>query len=169
MDVTTPAYENEQFLVTGMLSGSRDGFGRLYDRYAPSLFGYILKVTGDKAVAEEILLKAFKAIWKNRKNYNSATGRLYIWIFKLTRETMLPFIAPKQNIINKEIQNAQIFVSSNITNNELLYNMAEFNHAVLELMYFNKCSLKETSAALNIDEERVKLILRCAVKNLSNE
>lgn len=154
-------YDAEQILVTGMRSGSRQTFGKLYNIYAPLLFGYLVKMVRDKKAAETILQQAFIDIWDNRNKYNGPES-LYMWMQQLTKKIALPYILP-DNSLDKEIQSSLSFVN---IDNLSIDQKNELYNKILELVYYSKYSLAEASAVLNISADSLKIMLRDAVKNL---
>lgn len=59
-------------------------FGRLYDCYAPALYGMILKLTPDDRVATAILEKSFLNFWLQIDAFDSEKDKLYIWMVRIT-------------------------------------------------------------------------------------
>jgi RNA polymerase sigma-70 factor, ECF subfamily len=57
-------------LIRKIQDGDISSFAILYDKTGRLLFGLILKILGDRALAEEALLDAYTAIWKEAASYN---------------------------------------------------------------------------------------------------
>lgn len=55
-------------------------FELLYDKYAPQIFGYLIKQTHTKKLAEEYLIKVFLRIWDNIKTLEDNTEKNIIKI-----------------------------------------------------------------------------------------
>lgn len=62
-----------------------DAYEFVYDRYAPMLYGLILKSIKEQWLAEVILKKSFVEIWKSLANVKPATCKLFIWMHNITR------------------------------------------------------------------------------------
>lgn len=62
--------ERDGALLQMMESNTLISFECLYDKYAASLFGYILSIVKDKQKSETILAKVFTELNNNPKNYN---------------------------------------------------------------------------------------------------
>ena len=72
--------------VDPVYPGGRDilKFELLYDECAPALYSWILTKTNDTAIAEEILVNSFIAMWKNIHLYDPSKCKFFIWMLQLT-------------------------------------------------------------------------------------
>jgi RNA polymerase sigma-70 factor, ECF subfamily len=71
-------------LIRKIQDGDISSFAILYDKTGRLLFGLILKILGDRALAEEVLLDVYTTIWKETASYNP--GRLPIeWLTSIAR------------------------------------------------------------------------------------
>jgi RNA polymerase sigma-70 factor (ECF subfamily) len=69
-------------LVKKLQSGDLSALMILYDRTSPLMFGLILRVLGDKALAEEALLDAYTQVWKQSVCYDPCISPLH-WMTTL--------------------------------------------------------------------------------------
>ena len=78
--------ENEAALelIKKIEGGNSSALGFLYDRTSPLLYGLILKIVGDKAQAEEVLLETYASIWKKAVPYDSRFPPLE-WLLNTAR------------------------------------------------------------------------------------
>jgi len=65
--------------------GDKLAFDRIYERYAPRLYGVCRSLLGGAAEAEEALQDAFVAIWKYAKDYDPRLSRPFGWALVVTR------------------------------------------------------------------------------------
>ena len=86
-------------LIELVKNGSKEGFNKLYDTYAPPLYGFISRIVSNNQVAEEALEHCFLEVWNKIRTYNSSKEKLFIWMFKIARNSAK--IASETN--NKEI------------------------------------------------------------------
>jgi DNA-directed RNA polymerase specialized sigma24 family protein len=161
MPVVSAEYD-EQVVVAGLLSGDKAAFGRLYASYAPALLGFILKITGDTAIAERILQQAFVAVWNNRESYDASHERLFTWMLRQTRQVTLQYLAKKQNNGSQQIPKQPFFVNMKGNSN----GNGHLHKEVLALMYYNSYSLKDAASILNMSEDKLKSLLRSTVNRL---
>jgi RNA polymerase sigma-70 factor (ECF subfamily) len=64
--------------------GDREAFGLLYGRLAPKLFGYLNKLTADRATAEDLLQQAFLKLHHSRANYVAGADP-EPWLYTIAR------------------------------------------------------------------------------------
>ena len=59
-------------------------FSGLYDKYAPALYGVILKLTPDVQLAGEVIEKSFKKIWKAYHGHNASKRMTFGLMLRIT-------------------------------------------------------------------------------------
>ena len=62
-----------------------DALGELYDRYHRLVFSIALKVIGNRATAEEIMLDVFIRVWEKGDRYRMDKAQVNTWLARLTR------------------------------------------------------------------------------------
>jgi RNA polymerase sigma factor (sigma-70 family) len=77
--------ESQQVLVDLLLQRDRKAFERLYDDYSPAIYGLMLKILRDEALAEDALQDAFVRIWQKIHTYDESKGRLFTWMLNVAR------------------------------------------------------------------------------------
>ena len=75
----------DETLVIQVARGSSAALEVLYDRYASIVLGITLKVTGDQAVAEDVLQETFWRVWRSAGTYQSQRGPFTGWLFRIAR------------------------------------------------------------------------------------
>lgn len=88
MEVLITASENireEEEIVSGLQYDNQNFFSEMYDRYAPSLYGLILKWVKQIKTAGLLLHNTFIKAWHSRKLFDAKTERFYIWLCRLAR------------------------------------------------------------------------------------
>ena len=57
----------------------------LYDRYAPVIYPFSLRMTGSHEVAEELVHDVFMHVWEKGATHGSQHGSVYAWLVALCR------------------------------------------------------------------------------------
>ena len=70
------------------VAGSAEAFGLLYDQISPRLFGYLLRLTGQRDRAEDLLQVTFAKLHRARKSYLLGAPVLP-WTFAIARRAFL--------------------------------------------------------------------------------
>jgi RNA polymerase sigma-70 factor, ECF subfamily len=72
-------------LIAAVSGGDRRAFKALYDATAPKLFGVVLRIDRDRAVAEEVLQDVFLRVWQNAGSYAPDAGQPMTWLASIAR------------------------------------------------------------------------------------
>jgi len=85
MTMGTPTDEE---LVIATRSGEGEAFDALYRRYSGKLYSYLLRLTGDRATAEDLLQDVFLAVLRDR-GFDLRAGGFGAWLFTVARRRAL--------------------------------------------------------------------------------
>jgi RNA polymerase sigma-70 factor, ECF subfamily len=75
----------DETLAIQVARGNSAALEVLYDRYASIVLGISLKVTGDQALAEDVLQETFWRVWQSAATYQSQLGSFTGWLFRIAR------------------------------------------------------------------------------------
>jgi len=76
-------------LETVARSRDRAAFMALYDHFAPRLNGWLLRLTGDAALAEELVQETMLTVWRKACLYDSGKAAAGTWLFRIARNLYL--------------------------------------------------------------------------------
>src|SRR5688572_30408504 len=76
-------------------------FSQLYETYSAALFGLIIKWIRDTMVAENLLQDVFVKAWSNRAQYDAAKGRIFTWLYNITRNVCIDHLRSKTHKNNR--------------------------------------------------------------------
>jgi RNA polymerase sigma-70 factor, ECF subfamily len=91
------AAASDDTLVTRVSQGERDAFAQLYRRYERPVFGVLLRLGGQRALAEEWLQEAFTRVWLAAGSHDAARGAVRPWIFAIAVNTARSELARKRH------------------------------------------------------------------------
>jgi len=78
-------------LRTRIHAGDHDAFGELFDAYARSVYNHAYRLTGDWAVAEDVVALTFLDAWRLRERLDTVGGSVRPWLLgiatNVTRNT----------------------------------------------------------------------------------
>jgi RNA polymerase sigma factor (sigma-70 family) len=66
-----------------LLEGDEQAFAELYSAYAPAAYGMAYRVTGQEALAQDVVHDAFIALWRAPEAYDPARGSLRTFFLSL--------------------------------------------------------------------------------------
>lgn len=148
----------------------------IYDNYAPSLYGVVLRIVQSEEIAQDVMQDAFVKIWKKGTTYDSTKGTLFTWLLNITRNTAIDKLRSagfrkrgKNQSIDDHVYN---HVSTRGTNpdeigvKELLNHLDDKYSNIINLIYFGGFTQKEVSDELDIPLGTVKTRLRIGLREL---
>jgi RNA polymerase sigma-70 factor (ECF subfamily) len=83
-------------LVSAMAAGDERAATRLYDRCSAMLYGLALRVTGEAADAEEVVLETFAQAWRDAAKFDGSKGSVIAWLTMITRSRALDCVRARQ-------------------------------------------------------------------------
>ena len=79
-------------LIAGMAQGDERAASSLYDRHGAVMYGLALRMVGEPADAEEVVLDAFAQAWRDAKRYDTSRGSVAGWLTTIARTRALDLI-----------------------------------------------------------------------------
>lgn len=83
-------------LIARIAAGDEVALGALYDRFAHSLFSFVVKIVHDEKEAEDILLDGFAHIWRHAATYDPARSSPFSWAVMLLRNKAIDHLRVRQ-------------------------------------------------------------------------
>jgi RNA polymerase sigma-70 factor (ECF subfamily) len=75
----------DEVLAARLAQGDASALEALYERHAPMIMGLAFKISGDHALAEDILQETFWRAWKSAATYQPQRGSFAAWLFRIAR------------------------------------------------------------------------------------
>jgi RNA polymerase sigma-70 factor, ECF subfamily len=147
--------DKDSALVAAVLGGQKDAVEKMFDIYAPILYGFILKRVPVENKANNILKETLATACKNLRCYNPERNSLYTWLMHLAQQITFKKLEEDRN---------------NNLQNSLPKNLAKENSAssnAFDLVYIQGLSLTEASAQLGLPVSKIIANLRVAMQRLS--
>ncbi len=171
----------EDNLVECLKMKDNSAFQYLYNNYKGALFTIVKQIITDDVIAGDVLQEAFIMAWKNIEKYDAAKGRLFTWLYNVTRNCAINTLRSKSYKIeqkNDSIENyvnyldqrdTQVININQIGLRKQVYQLKEDYKNVLELSYFNGFTHEEIAKTLAIPLGTVKTRLRNALIELRKQ
>jgi RNA polymerase sigma-70 factor (ECF subfamily) len=169
---------SEEELIAALLSGNHQSFEKLYNRFAQVLYGTLVNWVNDTHTAENLLQDAFVKAWTNRESYDPAKGRLFTWLYNITRNVCIDYYRSRQykkgkaailsDDISLVVNNTKLanLLPDTIGIRKLLGMLRNEEKQVVELMYFKGFTQKEIAKLMDMPLGTVKTRMSMAIKNL---
>ena len=173
---STPNFTEEE-LIVALHSGNHQSFERLYYRFAQVLYGTLMSWVNDSHDAENLLQDAFVKAWTNRATYDPSKGRLFTWLYNITRNVCIDYYRSRQykkgkaSVLSEDIS---LMLNGKLVNQmpdtigvrKLLDMLRDEEKQVVELMYFEGFTQKEIAKLMDMPLGTVKTRMSMAIKNL---
>jgi RNA polymerase sigma factor (sigma-70 family) len=176
-----PKTYSEASLIEALRKHDNDAFTYLYKYYKGALFTVILQLISNREIAEDVLQESFMMAWKNIDKYDAGKGRLYTWLYNVTRNCAINTLRSKnyksqqkndsiEHYVNYADEKESLVVNINkIGLRKQIHLLRDDYKNVLELSYFNGFTHEEISKILNIPTGTVKTRLRNALMELRKQ
>jgi RNA polymerase sigma factor (sigma-70 family) len=169
---------SEDKLIEAIKCKSRIGAEALYDMYANTLYGIIVKIVCNDEIAEDLLQDSLIKIWDSFDNYDAAKGRLFTWMICIARNLTKDTLRSKQyrqRLITETIEcqpgmiaqnNYVVFNTDTIGVRPWLDHLKKDQKDILDLIYFKGYTHSEVAEELHIPLGTVKTRCRMAINIL---
>ncbi|SDM65251.1 RNA polymerase sigma-70 factor, ECF subfamily [Catalinimonas alkaloidigena] len=167
----------EQIIIKQLAADDPRAMGLLYDQYAPMLYGILVRMLRDEAMAQEVLHVSLINVWTQRAHYDPARGRLFTWLVTLCRHTALDALRsgvsqgrtrPHQHTGEAQqglpLRTETYGDGMGLT--RVLVPLEDHYRDVIDLIYFEGLTPAEVQQRLNLPLGTVKSRLRTALQHL---
>lgn len=171
-------YRIEENLVAGLIDRQEEALEFLYDHYSGALYGVMMRIVRNEAIAQELLQDLFVKVWNKIDTYDRTKGRLYTWMLNIARHLAIDKARSKeftQRSKTDDLQNlvhaidrtdfTEVAVDS-IGIRELLDRLPEEQRLVVDYLYLRGYTQSELAEECNIPLGTVKTRLRMAMITL---
>jgi RNA polymerase sigma-70 factor (ECF subfamily) len=161
-----PVVDDRQ-LLKDIAAGNRQALSDLYTRYQRPLFNYLLQLTPDYGLAEELLQDTLVAVWKSARNFEERSS-VRTWLIGIARrqahntlrQRKLPFVdeADMERVMAMEPE-PEDFTLATVARDELaaaFKQLAPVYREVLGLIFVQELSYAETATLLGVPVGTVK-------------
>jgi RNA polymerase sigma-70 factor (ECF subfamily) len=159
----------------------RDSFALLFDRFAPRVKGYLLKLGCRPDQAEELAQEALLAVWRKADYYDPARAGASTWIFTIARNLRIDAVRRERHPEDLEHEPdlkpdhpaaADDVISAGEREDRLraaIHTLSPDQAQVVELSFFQDKAHSEISEDLGLPLGTVKSRLRLAMAKLRSQ
>lgn len=185
---TSSGQLSDESLIARVARGDRTALETLYDRHAPIVLGICIKITGERATAEDVLQETFWRVWQNASTYQSQRGSFTGWLFRIARNLAIDVYrrdrsrpqtvteTGEANPILDQMPDLDVNVSEQTQANldaqqvrNALKNLPHEQRRVIELAYFYGMTRQEISTATGESLGTIHTRARLGLRKLRQE
>ena len=160
-------------LINRFLDGEQQALSEIYDHYSGALYGVLLRMCRQEAMAQDVLQETFITIWEKRSSYDPQKGRFYTWAYRIARNKMLNFLRNSPDLIQNEdlsvYDDTEVETASSIDGEALkgaILKLEPHHQKALELVYFEGMTHREAHQEMDVALGTFKSYVRQALKKL---
>ena len=177
METTTPV---AAALLPAVARGNVSAFEELYDRYASTVYGLLLRILSNADDAQEVLQETFVKAWTSAKMFDAVRGSEVAWLMSIARSRGIDRLRSRKVRLEREDEagreisflehttGADPVVQSEerIAVRSALAELPPPQRLALELAYFEGLSQSEIAARLGEPLGTVKTRMQLGMKKL---
>ena len=118
-------------LVARIARGDQQAMSLLYNGTNRLIFGLILRILGDRSMAEEVLLDVYAQVWRQADRYDTSRGAPLGWITTIARSRAIDRLrSERHNLQHDELNEATTSEQARTSNPETATAMSEMRKIV---------------------------------------
>lgn len=171
-------------LLPAIAAGDSEAFETLYDRYASTLFGLLLRILHNREDAQEVLQETFTQIWNRASMFDRKRGSELAWVLSIARSRGIDRLRSRKIRSERETEAGQelsvtkgeyetrggidsaIASEARTVVKAALQALPDAQRRALELAYFEGMSQSEIAAALNEPLGTIKTRMQLGMRKL---
>jgi RNA polymerase sigma-70 factor (ECF subfamily) len=174
------AEQEDRSLIQRMAMKDANALDAFYARYNRLVFGLVLRIVGNRADAEDVLMDVLWQVWQQADRYDSLRGKPLAWLLTIARTRAIDSVRSnsRQNAKTDE-REAEIALASAAQEpdgfvaaggrravHDALLSLSEQQRIPLEMAYFQGMSHTEIAAELGQPLGTVKDRIRTGMTHL---
>ena len=162
-------------LLRAAAAGDEEAFSRLYHRHAGGVYNYLLRLTDNEPVGEELLQETFVAVWQGAHDFQRR-AKVKTWIFRIAHNLAVSWLRRHRPEsleddadVPSEEDGPETSSVINWQNDQLLaaLELLSPNHrAVVELVFVHELPYNEIAQIMDCPVGTVKSRMSYALQHL---
>ncbi len=180
-DVLPQPVTKDVRLVRRVMAGDETALTRIYDQFAPTVFGVARRILGDTAAAEDVVQEVFVSLWERPHAFDAARGTLAAWLGMLAHRRAVdrvrreeasrrradamaaqPLTAPPD--LDEAV--SSLWIGERVR--AAVQDLPEEQRVCVNLAYFEGKTYIEVAEILGIPEGTAKSRMRLALRKLAD-
>ena len=168
--------------LEGVAGGNGESLASLYDEASAMLYGLALRILGNAADAEDVLLEVFEQIWRSARSFDPARSGAWRWLTVLTHSRAVDRLRARASKEKREEprrfddweissrepspDEASMFRQQQLRIRQSLNALPREQKEALELAYFSGLTHVEIAATLRVPLGTIKTRIRMGMDKL---
>ena len=167
-----PHQTSDAEVIERIINKDKNALYLLYDKYSGALFGVIVRICQNQAIAEDVLQETFVKIWEKIGSYDAEKGKFYTWAYRIAKNTALNSLRNAEKLIQND--ELSVIKESDVVENEMDYNtlngalsqLEPHHQQAISLVYFRGYTHREANEEMGVPLGTFKSYVRQALHML---
>ncbi|MCC6321395.1 MAG: sigma-70 family RNA polymerase sigma factor [Phycisphaerales bacterium] len=169
---------SDETLVQRCAAGDRRAFEILYDRFAPRVFGLLVRLIGSREDAEDVLQEVMSETWARASRYDPSLGSAATWVLMLARSRGIDRIRKRRGMMTTlaaaareapDTAPADAPADASPRLRAALEELPAEQRLVIEMAFYRGLTRDQIADALGIPVGTVKTRIRLGIRRLSEQ
>jgi RNA polymerase sigma-70 factor (ECF subfamily) len=170
----------DETLIAQIAAGNRLAMRNLYQRHQLRVYRFVLRIVGDRSLAEDVISEVFFDVWKKAGRFEGRSS-VSTWLLGVARHKALTAVASKprpaepiDGVAAMNVADSAADPDAAILSNErgallrrCLGELSAEHREIIDLVYYQEKSIKEIADLLAIPDSTVKTRMFYARKRLA--
>lgn len=170
--------QNENNLLALLHKRDKIAFDKLYDTYAPTLYGILTRMVHDRAEVDRLTQLAFLRIWERIPYFDSSTGSLCSWIIAITKGVVFEHDKEKQPAKEKvddllehscdknaESETTRLDAQTHLELSTITGKLSPEELRLIEMAYYGRLTVDQVSSQMKLSPVAIRLMIRSIFKD----
>lgn len=168
-------------LITRVAAGDQLAMTSLYDTSSRTLYGLLLRILNEHALAEEVLLDVYMQVWRQAASYDEGRGSPMAWMLTIARSRAIDRLrSGRQELLLREsfegfeenarsesdVEEAAAMAEVQVKIRDALETLPAEQREVIELAYYDGLSHSEIALQLEQPLGTIKTRIRLGMTKL---
>ncbi len=179
--MTTPAHlrvvddDSDEGLLVATAGGDQEAFARLYDRFAPRVFGLVRKVVRDPGLSQDTMQEVMTELWRTSPRFDPDKGNAVSWILTLAHRRAVDAVRREQSARDRadtvgrqedaarpfdDVSEAVTMADEHSQIRKALDALTDLQRQAIELAYFQGMTYREVAENLGVPLGTIKTRMR---------
>lgn len=162
----------EKRLIREAINGDYQAFGLIWDKLTPKLFGYLINITRDRMLAEDILQTTWLKAVDNLSKFEPRGAGFSAWLFAIAKNECRQHWriqkreAPFDPVKHDQPDTSQSDPGISILINQSLSLLSEDDRELIRLRYIADLSVRDVALILKLNPITVRVRIHRAIARL---
>lgn len=169
------AEETDKHLLASVAQGDERAFAELYQRHAPALYNFLLRLIHEPPVAEDLLQESYVALWQGAGAFKQQS-KVKTWLFRIAHNKAISWLRrnhpqslEEDHVTADDSAGPEALSIISWRNEELLKALEQLSpkhRAVVELAFVHDLAYSEIALVMECPVGTVKSRMSYALRHL---